>query len=222
MEEIKPTMLDVGFIDDSIQPNYWECVSSQAFKVGFPTVTFIYKEINEIELQEGKIRDNKIRDYALKHNVDLSKFSYPEICEKCGSIYDGGDTSFIQNGKHYCKNCWVIPKEPYFAKYIPTYCDGYPLTIFTFIDKADLYNKLQDELSENEIIVQDDQHIMSQNIQKSFWWVLGGINNYNKSMLNLPKFDSSIYNSKGIAIKNKVDKMLANKDIVKKDIIKIS
>ena len=147
-------------------------------------------------------------------------YYFPKLCPSCGQYYEGYDGHYELNGDIKCRKCIKEDerlKLPYFAPEIPAYVDGATRRMFTFIDKDDLYDKMKNRLSEYEILVKSDRCIMSQSIKKSHWWVFGYINNYDMNLLNIPKFDSEIYNEDETINTETMNKWLDGKEIIRAD-----
>jgi len=146
-------------------------------------------------------------------------YYFPELCPSCGQYYEGYDGHYELNGDVKCKHCIKSDdrlKLPFFAPEIPNYVEGATRRMFTFTDENDLYDKIKSKLCEGDILVKTkDGCIMSQSITKSHWWVLGYINNYDMGLLNIPTFDSNVYNNDETINASKMDKWLKGKDIIK-------
>lgn len=148
----------------------------------------------------------------------LTGYYFPKLCPSCGKYYEGYDGHYEIDGDVKCRNCIKSDdrlKFPFFAPEIPAYVDGAVRKIFTFKDSNDLYGKMMDRLNEDEILVKSGSSIMSQSTGKSYWWVFGYINNYDMSLLNIPKFNSNIYNKDNTINIEKFNKWTEGKDIIK-------
>jgi hypothetical protein len=122
-------------------------------------------------------------------------YCFEKICPSCGGSYEGMNGNYEVDGVVRCSNCIDMSKEtrPYFVQHIPPYVDGATKKIYTFNTMDELLEKLN-HLSDGEIYVYDGRHLMTQSIKKSFWWVLGSINNYDLSASDIPKANYEIYN----------------------------
>ena len=146
-------------------------------------------------------------------------YADPCLCPHCNKYYEGYNTSYNVDGEFRCENC--IKDEPkmklvpHFVTNIPSYCDGAICNVFTFKDTTDFYEKIKNRLSKGCILVKstDDYYIMEQSIEKSWWWVLGGVNCFNDK-LNIPYVNYSIYNEDKTVNENKVNEWLKGFDIV--------
>lgn len=194
------------------------------FILGEPTIKFYDAKtgeeilpMSEEELEIGRQKE-KERKESLKELINKTGYHFPELCPNCGRYYEGYNGHYEIDGDIRCVNCVSEDerlKLPFFAPEIPNYCEGITRHLFIFNDANDLYNKMKGRLSEGKVLVKDGNCIMAQSIDRSYWWVFGYINNYDMELLNIPKFDSEIYNENKTININKMNEWLKGKDIIK-------
>lgn len=174
------------------------------------------EEIPSLELDDLKVDSKK--DKELEELRKQTGYYFPELCPSCGQYYEGYDGHYELDGDVKCKHCIKSDERlnlPFFAPEIPNYVEGATRRMFTFTDANDLYDKMKSRLSNGEILVKSNKCIMSQSIEKSYWWVEGYINNFDMRLLNIPTFDSKIYNEDKTVNVEKIDEWLKDKDIIK-------
>ena len=175
------------------------------------------EEVLPIDLDDLKV--DKKKDEELEILRKQTGYYFPELCPSCGQYYEGYDGHYELDGDIRCRHCVGGDdrlKLPFFAPNIPTYVDGAIKQMFTFKDSADLYNKIKSRLCEGDILVKADRYmIMSQSITKDHWWVLGYISNYDMGLLNIPEFDSEIYNEDKTVNVAKMNEWIKDKEIIK-------
>jgi len=163
------------------------------------------KEDEKVELERERLKK-------------LTGYSFPELCPNCGKYYEGYDGHYEIDGDFRCENCMKYDdklKLPFFAPEIPSYVEGATRRFFTFKDSSDLYNKMKSRLHDGEILVKSNNMIMSQSINRVYWWVEGYINNYDIGLLDIPTFNSNIYNGDGDVVEEKLNKWIEDKTIIK-------
>lgn len=140
----------------------------------------------------------------------------PVKCTYCGKYYEGYDGNVNIDGVLKCVHCANMKNEtkPYFVQHMPTFYYGATTKIFTFENKEDLFNKIKSKISKDQILVYNDYYLMVQNIKKSFWWVIGGLNNFNAKELNIPTVNFNIYNEDKSVNEEKRDRWLQGYTII--------
>jgi len=126
-----------------------------------------------------------------------------QLCEQCNvNRINYYTRDFMFRGKRICFDCFKKEREilitPYYQNHIPTYVDGGVYNIFEFTDGEELLEYLVDRYSigDDTIIVKskDNFYLMTQNITKKHWWVLGGVANFDLKELNILTCNYDIYN----------------------------
>ena len=176
------------------------------------------EEVLPIDLDDLKV--DKQKDLELEKLRKQTGYHFPELCPNCGQYYEGYDGHYEIDGDIRCKKCVREDKRlklPFFAPEIPNYVEGATRCIFTFKDANDLYNKMKSRLSDKQILVKDSNCIMSQSIDRSYWWVFGYINNYDMELLNIPNFNYEIYNKDDSVNVDKMNDWIEGKEIVRND-----
>lgn len=146
-----------------------------------------------------------------------------DICEICKyDITKNHDRGFLYNNKLMCHKCWnkLKPNKPYFIPDIPTFVEGGTYKIFDFVNEENLYEKLikYDYINDSEFLTKSDNALIVQSNIKSFWWVIGYINNYNIDKLRIPQANFNIYYTTSNTVnERKLKAMLQNTKIVTKD-----
>lgn len=194
------------------------------FVLGESTIKFYNATTGEeiLPMSEEELKASfqrgKEKEESLKEIRKQTGYVYPELCPSCGEYYEGYSGRYEINGDVKCCHCVKTDDRlnlPHFIPHIPAYVDGATRRIFTFKDSNDLYDKIKIRLNEGEILVKGGDYIMSQSIDKSYWWVFGHINNYNMGLLNIPEFDSEIYNEDKTVNVAKMNEWIKDKEIIK-------
>lgn len=176
------------------------------------------EEIEPMDLDDLKV--DKQKEKELEKLRKQTGYHFPELCPNCGEYYEGYDGHYEINGDVRCRKCVHTDERlnlPYFAPEIPAYVEGATRRIFTFVDDNDLYDKIKSRLREGDILVKSDGCIMSQSTTKSHWWVFGYINNFDMGLLNIPTFNSNVYDDATFIQNEKMSKWMNGKDIIKGD-----
>lgn len=158
-----------------------------------------------VELLQQKIRE-KVNNLA---------FAYEEKCPNCGSSYEGYNGGYIYNDEFKCPSCIIDfsnHKLPHFVEHIPPWTSGFDTHIYDFITIEGLAKKFR--LGKHDILVYQGSQLMTQNISKSFWWVLGNVYNFDLVKVNLPLWNPDIYDENKIPIDTKVQQWLKDKLII--------
>lgn len=149
------------------------------------------------------------------------QFCCPIVCPNCGEIYEGYNGNYKVDGVIMCSNCidTTNSNKSYFITSVPAYCDGATRTIFSFESVEEFISKIKDNIGKDCILVKDNKAtIMAQNIERSFWWVLGHVNNFDLEQLNIPIFNSHIYidetDRNSLVDEEKLKVWIAGKDII--------
>ena len=176
------------------------------------------EEILPLDLDDLKI--DKQKELELEKLRKQTGYHFPELCPNCGEYYEGYDGHYEIDGDVRCRKCVKSDERlnlPYFAPEIPAYVEGATRRIFTFTDANDLYDKMKSRLCEDDILVKSDGCIMSQSTTKSHWWVFGYINNFDMGKLNIPTFNSNVYDDAKFVQNEKISKWMSGKEIIKED-----
>ncbi len=183
-------------------------MSKKYYEVGPITATFCHEDGTEIK----PMTDKEIEEY--------NKAYKPTLCGKCNyNISESHDRGFLYNGTLYCKKCWnkLNIKVPFFINEIPNFVDGGTYEILTFDTEKGLYQKLIDNeyISKDEILVKSDNNILlTQNIKKKYWWVIGYLCNFNAESLNIPNVNYDIYDKEDNIILSKYEEMIKGKQLI--------
>ena len=174
------------------------------------------EEVLPIDLDDIKVDEQKERE--LEKLRKQTGYYFPELCPSCGQYYEGYDGHYELDGDVKCRHCIKSDERlnlPYFAPELPAYVEGATRRMFTFTDANDLYDKMKSRLCDGDILVKSDRCIMSQSLTKQSWWVFGYINNFNMGLLNIPTFNSNVYDDVKFIENEKISKWLNGKDIIK-------
>lgn len=174
------------------------------------------EEILPIDLDDIKVDEQK--EQELEKLRKKTGYYFPELCPSCGQYYEGYDGHYELDGDVKCKHCIKSDERlnlPYFAPEIPAYVEGATRRMFTFTDANDLYDKMKSRLCDGDILVKSDRCIMSQSLTKQNWWVFGYINNFDMGLLNIPEFNSKVYDDAKFIQNEKISKWMNGKDIIK-------
>ena len=124
-----------------------------------------------------------------------------KVCNKCNQEYEDRNGDYNLDGEIMCPECFKshekIKYMPFFVTNIPTFVEGATCRVFTFKDSNDFYEKIKERLDNGCILVKATGayrgYLLSQSIEKSFWWMLGAVNNFNINLLNIPETNYNIY-----------------------------
>lgn len=129
-------------------------------------------------------------------------FADAKSCPNCKNYYEGYNTSYRINDEFRCPNCLKddvnYKTKPCFITSIPSFCDGATCEIFTFDTVDEFFGIISKEVNKNQILVKSNNSIMVQNLDRSYWWVLGYIKNMNINLINIPNVNYEIYNGNAI------------------------
>jgi hypothetical protein len=127
----------------------------------------------------------------------------PDVCNRCEhNFQENYSRRFLFREEKLCLNCFKEEREklttPYYQNHIPTYCDGGTYTIFEFEEEHELLEHLKMHKRVHNLFVQSDGFIMTQNLDKDSWWVLGTVFNFE---MTIPKINYDIYVNGKVDIK---------------------